>query len=159
RGTAGKADAFDHVGIKRALREKVGASDLLRFSFKYVDELCADELALGFGVRDALKPFEEIRAGIHVYERDVVAVAEERDDLLGLAQAHEAMVDEYASQLVADCFMDEDGGNGAVDASRKAADHTAITDLLANVGDLGLAEARHGPVAGATADVAHEIRE
>ena len=45
----------------------------------------ADELALGLGVGDALEPSEEIGAGVNVDQRDVVAVAEQRDDLLGLA--------------------------------------------------------------------------
>src|SRR5690606_19440833 len=30
RGAAGEGDAFDHVGIKRALDEEIGAAELLR---------------------------------------------------------------------------------------------------------------------------------
>ena len=38
RRPAGEADAFDHVGIERALRQEVGAADLLRFVVEHVDE-------------------------------------------------------------------------------------------------------------------------
>ena len=85
RRPAGEADAFDHVGIERALGEEVGAADLLRLGLEHVDEVCADELALGLGVGDAGEPAEEVRARVDVDQRDVVAVAEQRDDLLGLA--------------------------------------------------------------------------
>ncbi len=69
------------------------------------------------------------------------------------------MVDEDAGQLVADRLVDQHRGDRAVDPARQAADHPALPDLLADVGDLGVAEARHRPVAGAAADVAHEIGE
>ena len=46
RRTAGEADALDDVGVERALREEVGAADLLRLGLEHVDEFGADELAL-----------------------------------------------------------------------------------------------------------------
>ena len=88
------------------------------------------------------EPAEEQRLGVHVDQRDVVAVAEQRDDLLGLACAHQAVVDEHAGQLLADRLVDQHRGDRAVDAARQAADHPALADLLADVGDLGVAEAR-----------------
>ena len=117
-GTAGEADAFDHVGIERALGEEVGAADLLRFGLEHVDELGADELALGFGVADSVEPGEEILARVHVDQRDVVAVAEQRNDLFGLAHAQQPMVDEHAGQLLADRLVDQHRGDRAVDPAR-----------------------------------------
>ena len=104
-------------------------------------------------------PPRKSRARVDVDQRDVVAVAEQRDDLLRLALAHQAVVDEHAGQLVADRFVDQHRRDRAVDAARQAADHAALADLLADVGDLGVAEAGHRPVAGAAADVPHEIGE
>ena len=92
-------------------------------------------------------------------ERDVVAAPEQRDDLLGLAKPHQAMVDEDAGQLLADRFVDQDGGDRAVDSAGQPADHLSASDLGPNVGDLGIAVARHRPVAGAAADVTDEIGE
>jgi hypothetical protein len=46
-----------------------------------------------------------------VDQRDVVVAAEQADDLLALAQPHQAVVDEHAGQLVADRFVDEHGGD------------------------------------------------
>ncbi len=38
RRSAGERDALDHVGIERALRQKLGAPDFLRFGFENIDE-------------------------------------------------------------------------------------------------------------------------
>ena len=47
RRPAGERNALDHVGIERALREKIRAADLLlRFGVEHVDEQLADGLAL-----------------------------------------------------------------------------------------------------------------
>ena len=67
------------------------------------------------------------------------------------------MVDEHAGQLLADRLVDQHRRDRAVDAARQAADHLALADLRADVGDLGLAIGGHRPVAGAAADVADEI--
>jgi hypothetical protein len=87
----------------------------------------------------------------------VVMVAEQGDDLFGLAQPHEAVVDEDAGQLLADGLVDQHRGDRAVDAAGEAADRPSANDLLADLGDFGPAELGHGPVAGEAADVADEI--
>ena len=50
RRAAGEGNAFDHVGIERALREEIGAAELLGFLLKDLDEQPADGLALVFRV-------------------------------------------------------------------------------------------------------------
>src|SRR3954467_14255925 len=80
RGTAGEGHALDHVGIKRALRQKFRraaaiAGDLLGLAFEYRDEQPADDLALLFGIANAEQRAQKKLLRIHVYERDVVVVA------------------------------------------------------------------------------------
>ena len=53
------------------------------------------------------------------------------------------MVDEDARELVADRLVDEQGGNGAVDAAREAAEDTLGADARADPADL-LLDHRHG---------------
>ena len=108
---------------------------------------------------DAGEAREELLLGVDVDQRDVERVAEQRDDLLGLARAHQAVVDEHAGQLIADRFVDEDGGDRAVDPARQPANDPAGADLGADLGNLGVAEGAHRPVARATADVAREVGE
>ena len=50
---------FDHVGIERALHEKLHVGNLLRFFLEDRDELVSDPHALFFGIRDAGEPREE----------------------------------------------------------------------------------------------------
>ena len=79
RGAAGERDALDHVGIERALRQEIGAADLLGFGVEHVDEQAADGLALRFGIADAGELAEELLRGINVHQRDVVVVPEQVD--------------------------------------------------------------------------------
>jgi hypothetical protein len=74
-------------------------------------------------------------------------VTEQRLDLATLVQAKQAMIDENAGQLVADRLMDQDRRDRAVDAAAQSADDLALADLLADLGDLGLAIGGHRPVA------------
>ena len=90
---AGEGHGFNDVGIECALREEIGAFDLLRQTFEHVDEFGADEFTLHLGVTDALEAVEEYVARVFVDERDVVMAAEHADDLLGFIAAHEAGVD------------------------------------------------------------------
>jgi hypothetical protein len=92
-------------------------------------------------------------------ERDVVVIAEQADDLLGLVGAHEAVIDENACQLLADRLVDEDSGDGAVDAAGQSADNAAGADLSLDLGDLRGAKFGHRPVAAKAADMADEVGE
>jgi hypothetical protein len=47
-GPPEKRNAFDHIGIERALGEEIGATDLLGLFLEDLDEQPADGLALGF---------------------------------------------------------------------------------------------------------------
>ena len=158
-GAAADADAFDHVGIQRALGEEFGAADLVAFGVEHIDEGGADDLALLFGIADAGKAAQEHLPGIGMDQRDVVMVAEQADDFIGLAAAHQAGIHEDAGQLVADRFMDQDGGHRRIHAARQAADHLALADLLADLLDHGGAECVHVPVRLDAGNVQDEIAD
>ena len=83
----------------------------------------------------------------HVHQRDVVVVAEQRDDLLGLAEPQQAVIDEHAGELLADRLVDQHRRDRRIDAAREAADHPALADLRADLLDRLVLEGAHGPVA------------
>ena len=159
RGAAGERDALDHVRVERSLREEVGAADLLGLGVEHVDEQFADGLALLFGVLDAGQRLEEDLTVVDVDERNVVAVAEQRDDLLRLAKPQQAVIDEHASELLTDRLVDENRGDRRVDAAGQAADDAALAHLLADLLDRLVLEGVHGPVAGQGRHLAHEIAQ
>jgi hypothetical protein len=74
-------------------------------------------------------------------------VAEHGDDLFRLAQPQKAVIDEDAGELVADGFVDQDGGDRAVDPAGQAADDLGVADLVADLADGFLAVGAHRPVA------------
>jgi hypothetical protein len=86
-------------------------------------------------------------------------LAEGLHDLRRFVQAQQARVDENARQLVADRAMDERGGYRRIDAARQAENDFLAADLGANLRHRLADIARHRPVAGAAADVAHETRQ
>ena len=159
RGPAGEGDALDHVRIERALGQELGAPSFLASSSNTSMNKRADGFALGLRVALAFQGRQETLARIHVHERDVEMAAEQRHHLLGLVQPQQSVVDEDAGELVADRLMDQHRRHRAVDATREAADHAALADLGADLGDLAGPEMRHAPVARQSGDAAHEIAD
>jgi hypothetical protein len=68
----GIGNAFDHIGIERALGEEVGAANRLGLCLEHVDEGLADELALGFRIGDAGETTKEQFLGFDV---DLLCIA------------------------------------------------------------------------------------
>ena len=92
-------------------------------------------------------------------ELDIEAVAEGSHHLLGLAGAHQAVIDVDAGKLVADRLVDQHRGHRGIHAARKAADDPAGADLGTDAGDLSVAEAGHGPIALAAGNAADEVAQ
>src|SRR3546814_2650476 len=66
RRAAGEAHAFDNIRIERALSEEIGPADPARFLVEHVNEGLADELALGLGIGEPLKPVQEQPFRLHM---------------------------------------------------------------------------------------------
>jgi len=66
--------------------------------------------------------------------------------LLGLALAHEAVVDVHAGQLGADGLLDQRRRHGGVHAAGQTADGALVADLLADGRDLLVDDVAGGPV-------------
>ena len=142
-GCAVAAAGFDDVGVEGSLHEELalaagaGFFDDLTLGFlEGADELLADDLALALGLGDALERFEEVVGGVDGDQSDAGGGDEVVLDLLDLAFAQQAVVDEHAGELVADGLVDEGGGDCGVDTAGQAADHFGVADLLADLGDL-----------------------
>ncbi len=134
-------------------------SSLPRLLLEDADELGADDLALGLGVRHAREAVEETLLGIDRHERHLEVVAEGGDHLLALVLSHQAVIDEDARELVADGAVDEQRGDRGVDPAREAADHAPVAHLRADPGDLVLDDRRGAPGHVAAADLLEERRE
>ena len=94
---------------------------------------------------------------LHKAQRDVVVIAEERDDLLRLALAQEAVIDEDAGERIADRLMNQHGGDGAVDAAGKAAEHASRADLMAYRCNRLAAKGGHRPIGFQPRDLVQEV--
>ena len=129
RRPAGERDALDHVGVERALGEEIDLAQPLRLLLEDLDEQAADGLPLLLRIGDAFERGEEPRARIDRHERDVVMAAEQVDDLARLVLAQQPVIDEDASELVADRLVDQQRRDGGIDAARQPADDAALCPL------------------------------
>ena len=79
-------------------------------------------------------------------------VAEHGHDFFGLVLAQQAVVDKNAGQLVADRFVDQDRGNGRIDAAGQAADDLACRQPVRGSRNRFFAVGAHRPVAVETSE-------
>ncbi len=102
---------FDHVGIERALREEARcfAVDLngVRFALEQADELLADDLALLFGIADAVERAQKFFDGVDRDQANAQRALERLDDLLRFALPQHTGIDEDARQLIADGLVQQ----------------------------------------------------
>ena len=124
------------------------------------DELAADDLALLLRVDDAVERLEELLLGVHDLELDAGGGHEVALDLLGLALAHQPVVDVHAGQPVADRALHDRGRDRRVDAAGEPADRlAAVADLGADRLDLLLDDVDHRPGRPAAGDLVQEVLE
>ena len=165
-GGAGAAAGLDDVGVERALDEERGGvaggeatEDAHLGGLEGADELAADDLALLLGVVDPGQRVEELVAGVDDVEggEDGLEVAL---DLLGLALAHQPVVDVDAGEPVADGALHDRGRDRGVDAAGQRADRAAVlADLRADALDLLLDDVDHRPGLAAAGDLVQEVLE
>src|SRR5690606_17811687 len=111
-----RGHALDDVRVDRALHEPLGALDLRSRLLEDLDEDAPDGLPLLLRVGDALERLQEAFARIDVHELHLEGVAEDADDLLGLALAQKAIVHEDAGEPVADGAVADEGCDRGIDA-------------------------------------------
>ena len=150
---------LDDVGVERALHEERASSMPPRRLLEHADEQLADGLALLLGIDDAVEPLEEAVGGRTWTSSMPWMAAERLDDLLALALAHQAGVDEDARELgpMALCT------SAAATAESTPPDSPQMTcspPTCARIGlDRRLDDRRHRPRRPAPAHVVEEVLE
>ncbi|KFB72840.1 MAG: hypothetical protein AW09_001948 [Candidatus Accumulibacter phosphatis] len=79
--------------------------------------------------------------------------------LLGFVKAQQAVIDEDAGQLVADCAVNQCRSDRGIDTARKTENHLFGAHLRTNLVDCLGDVIGHVPVISTTADVAHEAAD
>ena len=152
---------LDDVGVDGALsqvlhRLAIGL-ELLRHGEELLPELRADDAALLLGLGHAGQELGVAVLGVHVDEVNVELLGEDLLDLLGLALAQQAMVDEHAGHLLAHGARAKSCHHGGVHTTGQCENHAVVADLLAELRRHGLHEVVHGPVGLEPADAKQEV--
>ena len=155
-GDAFDARTLDHIRIDGPLGQPAGVFYFFGVFVKGFDEEAADDLALGFRLRDAGECRQEILGGVgadHVEAHVLVG----GQHVFELVLPQQAVVHEDAGELAADGLVEQHAGYGGIHATAQAQDHALVPDLLPECLDRRLDERVRGPVAGAAADVQCEV--
>ena len=170
RRITGDRHGFDHVGIKRSLRQEprfangsVGVARRIepqarRYRpFKNFNECPADDFAFALRVGHALEPREKQSRRVFVEQPDAEVAAKHFLHDLSLARAEQTVVDENASKLVADGLVNQRRRHAGIHAAAQAEDDFLAADLRADFRDRLLEVVAHGPVTAAAADAVDEV--
>jgi len=156
-GIAVDGHAFDDVGIKGALAEKLGLAHGLGGLLKNPDEFAPDDFSFLLGIGDPFEFGQEPGGSIHHFQFETQTVGENAFDALHLLGPHQAIVDQNADQLVANGPVDQGGGNAGIHPATEAEDDPFPSDLLPDILDGFFNERLHGPGGFAAADVENKI--
>lgn len=149
---------LDDVWIDCALCKELDVAYFCSLLLEDADEERADDFPLCLWAGDACECGEEAFLGVDADEVEVF-VFEEGLYLVWLAFAHEAVIDEDAVELVADCAVDELCGDCAVDATREGEKDFMGAYLGAKGADGFVLVVRDVPVWDCLADVEKEVSD
>jgi len=159
-GRAVATPGFHDIGVQGALHQEIDAAlarDGPGGRLEAADELTADDLAFGFGVRDAGQRLQETILLIGDHQPHAGRRHEILLDLLGLAGAQQAVIDEHAGQLIADGALHQSSRDRRIDATGQPAQHLPVADLRADRRDLLGDEILARPVGGQPGHVVQEV--
>ena len=125
----------------------------------YINECVTDDLSLLLRVSDTLEEAEEEVRGVHKLDINTRG-SEGLDDLLGLVESQDTVVDEDGVESLADGSVEEDGSDGGIDTTTDGANDVALlADLLADSLDGLLDKGTHAPISLAADNVDGEVLE
>ena len=152
-----RAGRLDDVRVDRALRQEAARrASLLRLLSNTSTNMRPMILRLASGsVTPASAARKRASASTRI-TRTPRCSREGAHDLVALAQAQQAVIDEHAHQLIADRAMQQRRHHRGIDAARQAQQHLAAADLGAHARDGILDDVAGAPQRVAAADLAHE---
>src|SRR5690606_294998 len=150
---------FDDVRVDCALGQPAGVAELGGFFLEDFHEFTANDLAFGFWVGHTGQFAQEAVGSVDMDDLQTHIVREGAHDLLGFVQTQQAVVHEYAGQLVADSLVDQSGSDGGIHTAGQSQNNFFVADLFADIGNSLLHVVRHVPITHAAANVAHKAFE
>ena len=165
RRISSNRNALDHIGIKRALREKTITAVFIAILgeqffgrvLKDRDELVADDFAFCFRIGHAFECIEKTIGSIDVFEFDLKIFAENALHHFFFTRAQQTVVNKNAGKLVADGLVQKRRDNRRIDSTAQTQHHFFFADLLPDARARFFNERPHRPIHGAVADMKDEV--
>ena len=152
---------FNDVRIDSALSHKLHGlavfCDILCNGEELFPELGTDNLALCFRVGNAVKQLGIAFFGMNMNEIHIELLGKYLFNLFRLVLAKQAMVYEYAYQLLANCLSAQGCNNGRINAAGKAQNNALVANLSADSGNGVFDDGIHSPVGFQSCDIEQEV--
>ena len=158
-GIDARAGTLDHIGIQGALGQVIEGPKPLALLLKHPDEFSANQLALLLWISHPIELVDETLPGIDVFDIDVKTLVEKLHQKLGLPLTHETLVNEHASELIANCLVQQEGKGGGIDTTREGQQHALLAHLGPHISHGLIDESGRGPVGFALTNVIDEIAQ
>ena len=144
------------VGVYRALCEPTRICNLLCLGIEHFNEVATDNLSLRLGICDSGEIGKELLARVNAYNVEAESAIVVHD-LLKLVLAQHSVVNEYAGEVAAYGFVEQNGSHRRVDSAGKSEDYPIGTNLLLQLCHRGIDERGCTPLLPRTADVYHKV--
>ncbi len=141
------ADALglDHIRVDGALRQVFEFTGIVHSAFKLAHEHFTDNLSLLFRVGHTFQTFKIAGGSIHHDQTFTEHGTKGSLDLFSFTLAHQAGVNKNSCDMIANCMLDQGGGDGGVNPTGERRKNTTVSYLLADMGNAFLDNIFGGP--------------
>ena len=153
--------ALHHVGIDGSLGQEVHGTNLLCLFLEDADEFLTNDFTLALRLSDTRKLYVIAVLCIHTHEVQVKLTADTEYalPLISLVLTKQAVIYEYAGQLLSDGSGKKAGCNGGIYAAGQREQNAAVADFLTNflngIGNKGI----HFPGSCTATDISYKVIE
>ncbi len=158
RSDALDAGGLDHVRVDGSLGKPTGILDRVGVFVESLDEESSDDLSLGLRLGHSGESRDELLGRVRADDIEVHILVRGQNILIFILP-QQAIVHEYAGEVVADGLVQQNSGDRRVNSSAEAEDDLLVSYLLPETGDSRLDERGRSPIPFAAAYSQSEIAE
>ena len=156
-----RSAGFDHIRIDRALSQPGDVTGLItlelaRLALEHLNELAPNDLALGLWIADSGQLTQELLRRVDPNHFGVELSHKHVHDHVAFIKSKQAVVNEYAGQLLADGPVNQRRCHRGIDSARQSKDHLFLTHLRPDSGHSFTDVVPHDPVSAGSTNVQNE---
>ena len=158
RRIPGNRHAFNHVGIKRPLGQKLRTlPHFLGCLVEHVNKFPPDDLPLSLRIRHTTQPLQKSFSGINHRQVEMPVFTKYPFHALHLILSQEPVIDKDAAQAVPDRPVEQGRRHTRIHPTTETKNDPPIAHLFPHILHRALQKRAHGPGSATSADLLQEI--